>query len=105
MLLCGSLFAQSVVDQLTVHLSSPVVIGETAMPAGNVNIQVLRGTSSTTLVLFRAESGVIATAVVSRIVDQDITEAGARLVFKNTGATVKLDRVLMGGHTGFQLAQ
>ena len=104
MLLCGSMLAQSVVDQLTVHLSTPVVVGETAIPAGNVHIQVLRGSSSATLV-FRAESGVTTTALVTRIFDQDRSDTGARLVFKDNGSTVKLDRVMLGDRTGFQLAQ
>jgi hypothetical protein len=102
LLLCGSLFAQSMVDQLTVHFSTPVVVGETSLPAGNVHIQVMRGSGSATLV-FRAESGVTTTAVVNRIIDADSSDAGARLVLKNIGGTVRLDRVMMGDHTGFQL--
>ena len=101
-LLCGSMFAQHMVDQLDVHFSTPVVVGETQLPAGNVHIQVLRGTGNTTLV-FRAESGAAATAIVNRIIDEDPADAGARLVLKNTGGIVRLDRVMMGDHTGFQV--
>jgi hypothetical protein len=103
LLLCGAMFAQNMVDQLNVRLSTPVAVGDATLPAGNVNIQILRGSGDNVTLVFRAESGVITTALVNRIYTADDTGEGARLVLKNNGAISRLDRILMGDRTGFQL--
>jgi hypothetical protein len=102
LLLCGAMFAQSPVDQLNVRLSSPVAVGDATLPAGNVNIQIIRGSGDNVTLVFRAESGMTTTALVNRLYSDESGE-GARLILKNNGTVTRLDRILMGDRTGFQL--
>jgi hypothetical protein len=103
--ICWAAFA-SPVDTINVNFPNPVVVGETALPAGNVTIQVLRG--STNVVLnFRSESGVTVSAMANRInelSDRD-DSAGATIVLGREANTLKLERVLFPDHTGFELLQ
>lgn len=95
----GTLSAQSMVGQINFHLTSPAAVGDATMPAGNVNIQILRSSTDTVALVFRAESGETATALVNRIYDAEASGAGVRLVLRNN----RVDRVLLGDKTGFQL--
>ena len=45
--LCGAIYAQSTSDHLTVHFNLPVMVGETQLPAGDRDIQVIAATPTT----------------------------------------------------------
>ena len=55
--LCGAIYAQSTSDHLTVHFNSPVMVGETQFPAGDCDVQVMRGNSNNVVVVLRSQGG------------------------------------------------
>src|SRR5436305_2057439 len=44
--LCSAIYAQSNSDHITVHFNSSVMVGETKLPAGDCDIQVMHGNSN-----------------------------------------------------------
>jgi hypothetical protein len=100
---CWAAFAYPA-DTITVRFANPVVVGETTLPAGNVTISVQRGTPNVMLT-FRAESGATVTAIASRISDLDEDRPDTLVVLTHEGNSLKVDRILLGDHTGFALAQ
>src|SRR5215831_9479173 len=54
---------------LTVHLATPVVVGETSIPAGDCTIQVRHEAGDSVTLLVRSSEGPAAAILVNRIVD------------------------------------
>jgi hypothetical protein len=100
-ILCGTMLAQQV-DSLNVRFNAPVVVGETTLPAGDCHIQVVRGSGDNVLLVFRS-TGKTITALVSRLYSLDESSEGTRVVLNKE--TSRVDRILMGDGTGFQLIQ
>ncbi len=100
--LCGALNAQST-DHLTVHFNSPVMVGETQLPAGDCDIQVMRGNSNNVVVVLRSQGGHAAAAVASRLWDGSQDSESGSIVLNRRGNDLHLYRILFSDHTGYQL--
>jgi len=101
--LCWAAFA-SPADLVTVHFANPVAVGETTLPAGNVSIEIHRGTPNV-MITFRSESGVTSTVTASRITDVVLDHPDTQVILNHEGNTFKVDRIWLGDHNGFALAQ
>jgi len=97
----GSAFAFSP-DTLTVHLATPVLAGETMLPAGVVTITAMRGTNHVILTL-RSESGASATVIANRITEFSDRDGNATVVLGRHGNDLKIERIWLGDHTGFAI--
>jgi hypothetical protein len=101
--LSSAVYAQTPADHLTVHFSTPVLVGETRFPAGDCDIQVTRGSSDAFLVI-REKNGPSVVALASHLSENDSEAEGApSAVFTRHGDDLQLSRILFGDHTGFQL--
>src|SRR6266700_998234 len=86
--ICGSALAQSgFMDQVNVHFSNPVVVNGTTIPAGDCNIQVLRGSSDNLVLAVRSQSGVAAQVLVNRMDEMELgnTVKDAQVILAHTG--------------------
>lgn len=102
--ICWAAFA-SPPDMITVHFATPVAVGNTTLPAGDVTINVQRGATNVFLT-FRSESGVTATALANRINDlNEERPESTTVVLSREANGLHVDRVWLGDHTGFALAQ
>lgn len=101
--ICWAAFA-SPSDTINVNFTSPVAVGETTLPAGNVTITVQRGAPHVMLT-FRSESGVSAAVIASRVNDYNEERPDTEVVLSRTANGLKVERVWLGDHTGFALAQ
>ena len=61
----STLYAQSAADHMTVHFNTPVIVGETTLPAGDCDIQVMHGVTDNIILVLRSQAGpsVLAAAV------------------------------------------
>jgi len=103
---CGTGRAQSFVDRVTVHFSTPVMVGDTTLPAGDCSIQVMRGSSDNVVLEVRSESGTPAAVLVqvSRLIDSnEVTNGHVNVVLSHRNNNYQLDRVVFPDHTGFQV--
>jgi hypothetical protein len=111
MAISGVAQAQSPVDMITVHFSTPVMAAGTTLPAGECTIQVLRGSSDNVVLVIRSKSGVTANVLVKRISDPLADTDGRTSVVLTRSSTARndsgyqLDRILLPDHTGFQVMQ
>jgi hypothetical protein len=101
--ICWAAFAFPT-DTINVHFVSPVIVGETTLPAGNVTITVQRGNPHV-LLTFRSESGITSTVTASRVNDFNDERPDTEVVLSRTANGLKVERVWLGDHTGFSLAQ
>lgn len=99
--LCWAAFA-SPVDTVTAHFATPVVVGETTLPAGNVTINIDRG-SNYVLVTFRSASGVTVSEVATRVSDFGNDHDSASVDLGQVGNTLRVERIWLPDHTGFSL--
>src|SRR5207248_8773928 len=97
--ICGATLA-SAADIVNVHFSTPVMVGETTLPAGDVSIQILRGSNSAILTA-RSESGAAVAVVVNRLNGLDDKEAHTSVILGRHGNALKLERIWLDDHTGF----
>ena len=97
--ICASAIAAPI-DVIRVHFDTPVVVGETTLPAGNVNIQVLHGTNNSILTA-RSESGVAAALVVNHVNNFSGKETRTNVVLAHHDGQYKLEGVWFDDHTGF----
>ena len=63
--ICSAVYAQSNVDRITVHFKTPVLFGETRIPAGDCEIQVVQGSSNNVVLVLRSQGGLATAAVVT----------------------------------------
>jgi hypothetical protein len=102
--LCSAIYAQSPNDHITVHFDTPVIVGETKLPAGDCDIQVMRGSSYSIILVIRSQAGPYTAAVASRLFeDNPVAEGTTRVVLDRRGNDLHLYRILLTDHTGFQL--
>lgn len=100
--LCSAVVAQNLNERVTVHFSTPVIVGETKLPAGNCDIQVVRGSSNNTIIVFRSESGVSTAAVANRISPSD-TDAVSSVGLSRRGNDLHLYRVTLSDQIAYEL--
>ena len=89
-------------NTLTVHFATPVLAGETVLPAGAVTITAMRGTNHVILSL-RSDSGVAATLIANRITEFSDRDPNAAVVLGRHGNDMKIERIWLGDHTGFAI--
>jgi hypothetical protein len=102
--LCSAAFAQSNPDHMIVHFNTPVMVGETKLPAGDCDIQLMHGSSDAPILVIRSKGGPSIAAVVSRMNEGD-TDAGAKpsLILNHRGNDLQLTQVLFGDSIGYRL--
>ncbi|MBZ5619421.1 MAG: hypothetical protein LAQ69_11965 [Acidobacteriia bacterium] len=102
--ICGTGRAQSSVDMITVHFSTPVMVAGTTLPAGDCTIQVLRGSSDNIVLAVRPESGKAVSVLVNRFSDSNtVTNGQASVILSRRDTGYHLDQILLPDHTGFQV--
>ena len=101
--LCSAVVAQNLNERVTVHFSTPVIVGETKLPAGGCDIQVLRGSSNNTILVFRAENGVTTAAVASRVSPAD-ADAISSIGLNRHGNDLHLYRVTLSDRVAYELS-
>ena len=94
--LCGAAFAAPV-DTINVHFSTPVMVGEKVLPAGDVTFNVIHGTSSMLLVA-RTANNEAAVIVVNRQYEPEESRK-SEVILNKTGNTLKVDRICVDGIT------
>jgi hypothetical protein len=99
--ICGFVNAQNLVDTISVRFSSPVVVGEKTLPAGECTIHVLRGSSDSVMLSVRADSGETAAVLVNRMTDG--RDDNASVVLSRHGEDLRLEKVWLPDHTGFSV--
>jgi hypothetical protein len=105
--ICGTVYAQNAMDNINVRFATPVVVGETTIPAGDCNIQVMRGSSDNVVLVLRGQNGVNANVLVNRLNDMDVDFNDHVNVILNhrTDNRYQLVRILLPDHTGFQVIE
>ena len=102
--LCSAIYAHSPADHIMVHFSTPIIVGETKLPAGDCDIQVMRGSSDSIILVLRSPGGPSIEAVASHLSEGDTdAEAGTGVVLNRHGNDLHLYRILFTDHTGYQL--
>jgi len=99
----GSAFGFSP-DMVTVHFATPVIAGETTLPAGNVSIKIERGSNHVFLTL-RSDSGVTTTVVANRINEFGERGPNAAVVLGRHGNDLRIERIWLGDGTGFAIIE
>ena len=103
LLFCGAIYAQNS-DRINVRFANPVVVGETTMPAGECEIDVMRSASDSIILVVRSQAGPYASVLANRFTDADSASADhATVVLDHRGDTYKLNRVVLPDHTSYQL--
>jgi hypothetical protein len=99
--LCGAALAATV-DTVNVRFSTPVMVGEKVLPAGDVTFNVIHGTSSV-LLTARAANGESAVVVVSRLHESD-EPARSSVILGRSGNNLRVERVWLEDGVGFAIA-
>ena len=89
-MLCHAAVAQNLSDRVIVHFNSPVLVGETKLPAGTCDIQVIRGNTDNTILVFRSQGGAFAAAVASRISPSTTEDTPSSVLLNRRGADLHL---------------
>ena len=101
-ILCSAVVAQNLNERVTVHFSTPVIVGETKLPAGNCDIQVVRGSSNNTILVFRSESGITTAAVGNRVSPSD-ADTVSSVGLSRHGNDLHLYRVTLSDQIAYEL--
>jgi len=100
---CSAVVAQNLNERVTVRFTTPVIVGETKLPAGACDIQVVRGSSNNTIIVFRSESGVTTAAVASRVSPIDSADAISSVGLSRHGNDLHLYRVTLSDRVAYEL--
>jgi hypothetical protein len=106
--MCGTGRAQSLVDMITVHFATPVVVGETTLPAGDSTIQVIRGSSDNVILEVRPVSGPASAVLVqvSRFRDSNVVTNGhVTVILGHRNNSYQLDQIVLPDQSGFQVLE
>jgi hypothetical protein len=106
-LLFGSLVnAQPAGGRIAVRFATPVMAGETEIPAGQCDIQVLRGASDSIVLVVRPESGPAVSVLANRWSgSHNEIEGEASVVLDRRGDTYHLSRIVFPDNSGYQLIE
>ena len=96
----SALYAQSN-DHLTVHFNTPVMVGETKLPAGDCDIRVAHGSTDNIILILRMQGGPTIETVASRFRDDD--DDNTSVVLQRQGNDLHLYRIQLSDGTGYQL--
>ena len=105
---CGTVYAQSSVDRISVHFSTPVMIGESTLPAGDCSIQVIRGSSDNVILEVRPVSGPASAVLVqvSRFRDSNVVTNGhVTVILGHRNNSYQLDQIMLPDQSGFQVLE
>ena len=103
---CGTGRAQNFVDRIAVHFSTPVMVGDTTLPAGDCSIQVIRGSSDNVVLEVRSESGTRAGVLVqvNRLSESNVVTNGhTTVILSHRNNSYQLDQIVLPDRTGFQV--
>ena len=101
--ICSAIHAQSPIDHIKVHFNAPVMVGETKLPAGECDIQVMHGVSDNIILVMRSDEGSTTAAVASRIFTGEQDTDATSVVLKHKGSDLQVYRIMVSGNTGYQL--
>ena len=102
--LCSAIYAQPPADHIMVHFNTSVIVGDTKLPAGDCDIQVMRGSSDSIILVLRSPGAPAIAAVASHLSEGDTdAEANTGVVLSRRGADLHLSRIMFADRTGFQL--
>jgi len=91
------------VDRITVHFATPVMVGDSMLPAGDCSIQVIRGSSDAVVLELRSASESLLVPV-SRLTDSDaVTNGHATVILSHRNDRFQLDEVVLPDHTAFHV--
>ena len=96
----GTLTAQSTTDRITARFPSPVQVNGTTIPAGEVSIQVLRGSSDSVILTVRSAHGESANVLVNRV-DNVGEEGMPTVLLTRTGNSLHFRGVSLTDASGF----
>jgi hypothetical protein len=100
----SAVYAQSPNDHITVHFNTPVIAGETTLPAGDCDIQVMRGASEGVILVIRSQAGPYTAVSAIRLAEGSTDAEGSGIVVLNRrGGDLHLYRILFPNRTGYQL--
>ncbi len=100
----SALHAQTAADHMTVHFSTPVIVGETKLPAGDCDIQVMHSPSDSIILVLRSQAGPSTLAVATRLSEGNMdAEDSTGVVLNRRGNDLHLYRVLIANRNGYQL--
>lgn len=103
---CGASAANTTIDMVKFHSSTPIMIAGTELPAGDNTIQVLDGSDGNAVLLVRSESGQQAMVLTNRLNASGIhADSAAQVTFQRRGNVYRLDRIWLDDRTGFQVLQ
>ena len=89
---------------ITVHFATPVVVGETSMPAGDCTLQVRHDAGDSLTLTVRSAAGPAATVLVNRIVDETTDSIyNPHIVLRRTGSAYHFQKLLLADGTGFEI--
>jgi hypothetical protein len=80
------------------------MVGETRLPVGDCDIQVMHGASDSIVLVLRPQSGPATAALASHLSETNTDAEGSASVILNRRSNgLQLYRILFGDHTGYQL--
>lgn len=99
----GSLNAQGLVNTVSAHFATPVVVGVKTLPAGDCTIQVIRGSSDSVVLSLRAATGETSNILVTRLYDGNpVMNGNANIILERRADGVHFERIWLPDHTGFE---
>ena len=105
-LLFGSLLYAQSSDRITVRFATPVMVGETQIPAGQCDIQVMRSNADSILLVVRPESGSAVSVMASHFDGSNTKVNGdANVILDHKGDNMHLSQILFPDHTGYQVTE
>jgi len=105
LLFVSLLNAQPAGDRVTVRFAMPIIVGETKIPAGQCDIQLMRGNSDSVVLVVRPESGTAVSVLANHLNSDTEIEGEASVVLDRRGDSYHLSRILFPDHSGYQLAE
>ena len=88
---------------VTVHFTTPVVVSETVVPAGECTLQVRSSSGDTLMLVVRAAAGPTATVLVNRIVDETTDSIyNPHVVLRRIGNGYHFRKLPLADGTGFE---
>src|ERR1039458_7937656 len=76
--LCSVIYAQPPADHIMVHFNTSVIVGDTKLPAGDCDIQVMRGSSDSIILVLRSPGALAIAAVASHLSEGDTDAEASR---------------------------